>query len=142
VVAGWRRSQRQGGKHMDATYVIAGALAVWRVTHMLHEQWAAERALQGASGWHGTSLARTLLSFSGLSLVVAMPVALLLAPPGGALWVWWLALSAGAVLLDRVTARPAPRTEARADEAPVTDYPRLDLPDDTGWTPSSRPVPR
>lgn len=128
---------------MDASYVMAGALAVWRVTHMLNEQWVARRVLQGMHVGHGSSLARAALSFGGLSLVVALPAALLLAPPGGALPVWWLALSAGAILLDRLTARPVQRAEsAHADDMPVIDYPPLVLPDEGGWAPSGQPVSR
>ncbi|MDL2355988.1 MAG: hypothetical protein QFF03_12095 [Pseudomonadota bacterium] len=93
---------------MDAALyrLLLGVLAVWRITHLLQAEdgpWdlvvrLRARAGDGAAG-------RLMDCFYCLSLWIALPFALLL----GAGWrdqlLLWPALSAGAILLERVGAR-------------------------------------
>jgi hypothetical protein len=88
--------------------LLIAVLAVWRVTHLLWDEdgpWnilARLRRLAG-NGWFGT----VLDCFYCLSLWMAAPLG----------WLWghtwlerillWLALSAGAILLERITADPS-----------------------------------
>jgi hypothetical protein len=89
---------------VDLYRLVLGVLVVWRVTHLLFAEdgpWDAVIRLRrraGAGVWG------TLLDcFYCLSLWIAAPLALLL----GAGWVerllLWPALSAGAILLERLT---------------------------------------
>jgi hypothetical protein len=95
---------------MNATYwLILGILGVWRVTHLLYAEdgpfrlLARLRRLAGQGFWGGL-----LDCFYCLSLWMAVPFAWFL----GAEWkerlLLWPALSGGAILLERATARPAP----------------------------------
>jgi hypothetical protein len=82
---------------------VVGALAAWRLTHLLSREdgpgdiiaWA--RASLGA-GWVG----RLFDCFQCLSLFVAAPAALWLATRLADFWWAWLALSGAACLLDRL----------------------------------------
>src|SRR5574341_523721 len=87
-------------------WLVLGILCVWRVTHLLNAEegpWDVVVRLRrrvGVGFW-----GRLLDCFYCMSLWVAVPFALLL---GGA-WreklLLWLALSAGAILLERITDR-------------------------------------
>ena len=91
---------------MEVYRLLLGVLVVWRVTHLLVAEdgpWDVIIRLRrraGASVW-----GRLLDCFLCLSLWSAAPLALLL----GREWVerllLWPALSAGAILLERVTSR-------------------------------------
>ncbi len=93
---------------MTLVELIIGVLAVWRLTHLFQAEdgpWGLFlrlRRLAGSGFW-----GELLDCFYCLSLWFSLPVALLLA------WTWhetfliWLALSGGAILLERVTA-PTP----------------------------------
>jgi len=105
----------------------AAALAVWRLTHLLHAEAGPGEVIARLRDQAGTGLAgQALACFYCLSLWVAAPVAWLLPAgalggvPGGLLL--WLALSGAAVLLQRLT-EPVPQgspvAEGRAD--PVSD---------------------
>lgn len=105
------------------TLFLVGALAVWRVTHLLWaedgpaEIFARLRRLAG-SGFFG----RLLDCFYCLSLWVAVPFAYWL----GAGWIErgfiWLGLSGGAVLLERATApKPFAPPPALWHEKPLTE---------------------
>lgn len=83
---------------------LVGVLAVWRVTHLLHVEdgpWGVFSGLRAAAGvgfWGGL-----LGCFYCLSLWTAVPVAGWLARGPGEGVVVWLALSGGAILLERAT---------------------------------------
>lgn len=98
--------------------LLAATLAVWRLTHLLWDEdgpgdvFVRLRRLAGR-GFFG----RLIDCFYCSSLWVAAPFAWLL----GATWaerlVLWLALSGGAILLERVSApRPAPMAQAEWHE--------------------------
>lgn len=104
------------------TWMAIGALAVWRVTHLL----AAEdgpwdmlvrlRRRVGDGFWGGL-----LDCFYCLSLWVAVPVAWWAGENWAARAVLWPALSGGAILVERLTARP---------ESPAPPFFVEDPPDD------------
>lgn len=91
---------------MDGLRLVLGVLVVWRVTHLL----AAEdgpwdivirlRQRAGAGVW-----GRLLDCFYCLSLWIAAPLALLLGGGWAERLLLWPALSAGAILVQRVTMR-------------------------------------
>jgi hypothetical protein len=89
--------------------LVLGVLGVWRITHLLQAEdgpWdlvVRLRALAGAG-----MLGRLMDCFYCLSLWIALPFALLLGRFGAApieQLLLWPALSAGAILLERATAR-------------------------------------
>ncbi len=88
--------------------LLLATLAVWRVTHLLQAEdgpWDLSARLRHAAGpgfW-----GRLLDCFLCLSLWVAAPFAWLLGSNAAHAALCWPALSAGAILLERVTA-PAP----------------------------------
>jgi len=101
------------------TFLIA-VLAVWRVTHLL---WGEDgpfdifvrlRAIAGAGFF-----ARLLDCFYCLSLWVSAPPAWMLAATWTGRLLVWLALSGGAILLERVTARQPPAPPALWREEPL-----------------------
>ncbi|BDI05254.1 hypothetical protein [Sphaerotilus microaerophilus] len=113
----------------------AAALAVWRLTHLLHAEAGPGGVFARLRDLAGTGLAGQALGcFYCLSLWVAAPVAWLLPAgslggalggvPGGLLL--WLALSGAAVLLQRLT-EPAPLgapiAAVRADPAAALPWP-------------------
>ena len=87
-------------------WLAVGILAVWRITHLLHAEdgpWDAFvrlRRLAGEDAWGAL-----LDCFYCLSLWIAAPVALLV----GESWIErllvWPALSAGAILAERLTSK-------------------------------------
>jgi hypothetical protein len=91
---------------MHYYWLILGILAVWRITHLLHVEhgpWnliERLRSLAAAGFWHGL-----LGCFYCLSLWVAVPFALLLGEAWRERLLLWPALSAGAILLERFSAR-------------------------------------
>jgi len=87
--------------------LVLGILAVWRVTHLLNAEdgpWQLMIRLRRRAG-HGF-WAELLDCFFCLSLWVAVPFAVLLARRWTEGVLLWLALSAGAILLERFTTRP------------------------------------
>lgn len=82
-------------------WLVLGVLAVWRVTHLLHVEhgpWGAFFAIRKlAARFGGGSL---FDCFYCLSIWVAAPAALWLADGWGARGVIWMALSAGAILIE------------------------------------------
>lgn len=84
--------------------LLIGTLAVWRITHLFAAEdgpWDLLARLRRALG--AGFLGRLFDCFYCLSLWVAAPCALLLAEaPGERAWLW-LALSGGAILLERAT---------------------------------------
>lgn len=84
--------------------LILGVLGVWRVTHLLNAEdgpsdICVHLRRQLGSGWWG----RLLDCFYCLSLWIALPFALLLGQSWRERLLLLLALSAGAILLERVT---------------------------------------
>lgn len=91
---------------MDVFRFVLGVLVAWRMTHLLFAEdgpWNVVIRVRRKAG--GGGLGRVLDCFNCLSLWIAAPLAWLL---GGA-WVerliLWPALSAGAILIERVTSR-------------------------------------
>ncbi len=101
---------------------LLGVLAVWRITHLLQAEdgpWDVVVYLRrrvGAGFW-----GQLLDCFYCLSVWIAAPFALYLGETLGQRILLWLALSAGAILLERVTDRgygaaPALLIEESEDE--------------------------
>jgi hypothetical protein len=92
--------------HYSFRFVLA-TLAVWRITHMLSREdgpWdilAWVRRVLGAG-----TLGRLFACFYCLSVWVALPFAWFLNGSTAETFVGWLALSGGAVLLERLTQEP------------------------------------
>jgi hypothetical protein len=86
--------------------LVVGVLVVWRITHLLSAEdgpwdgviWLRRQA--GAGFW-----GKLLDCFYCLSLWIAAPFALLLAGGWTERLLLWPALSAGAILLERLTSR-------------------------------------
>ena len=87
-------------------WLLLGVLCVWRGTHLLHAEdgpWDLLRKLREALARGPSS--RLLDCFYCLSLWIAAPVAWLLGSGLEHRLFLWLALSAGAILIERVTNR-------------------------------------
>ena len=83
-----------------------GILAVWRVTHLLNAEDGPWDVLVRLCRGVGAGFWGSLLDcFYCLSLWTAAPFALFFAEGWREQLLWWLALSAGAILLQRVTQR-------------------------------------
>jgi hypothetical protein len=90
-------------------WLTIGALAVWRITHMLaHEDgpWDAVVHLRQAaeSGFWASAMDR----FNCLSLWVAIPFAFAIGDRWGEFILLWFALSGAAILVERATSPAAP----------------------------------
>ena len=85
--------------------LILGILGVWRVTHLLNAEdgprdiFVSFRRTMGSGFW-----GNLLDCFYCLSLWVAVPFAVMLGPTWRQDILLWLALSGGAILLERATA--------------------------------------
>jgi hypothetical protein len=125
---------------MDATSLILGALAVWRATHMLHAEAGPGEVFQRLREGAGTGLlGQSLACFYCLSLWLALPVAWVLGAPGAESVLLWLALSAAAILLERVTAQaPAAVEPVYTEDALDSDYPPIQPLDGGPLAPSAR----
>lgn len=91
---------------MDFYRLIIGILVAWRITHLLFAEdgpWDVIIRLrrQAGAGFWGTLLD----CFYCLSLWVAAPLALLLGSGWTGRLLLWPALSAGAILIERLTSR-------------------------------------
>lgn len=85
--------------------LIVSTLCVWRITHLLVAEdgpWDLVLHLRRAAG--DGFFGKLLDCFKCLSLWIAVPFAFLLAESVLDLLLHWLALSAGAILLERVSA--------------------------------------
>ncbi|HEY6253110.1 MAG TPA: DUF1360 domain-containing protein [Candidatus Angelobacter sp.] len=88
---------------------ILGALAVWRITHLLAAEDGPFNLIAGIRHQAGSGFWGTLLDcFYCLSIWIAVPFALLLARPWKQRLLLWLALSAAAIVVNRVLDRIAP----------------------------------
>lgn len=109
---------------MKFYWLVLGVLCVWRVTHLLHAEdgpWDLLVRLRRSVGngfWGGL-----LDCFYCLSLWIALPLALLLGQGWKERLLLWPALSAGAILLQRWTARP----EARPPDFYTEDEEKYDV---------------
>ena len=91
---------------MDFYRLVIGVLIVWRITHLLFAEdgpWDVTIWLrrQAGAGFWGTLLD----CFNCLSLWIAAPLALLLGGGWTERLLLWPALSAGAILVERLTSR-------------------------------------
>jgi hypothetical protein len=98
---------------VEAFWSVVGVLGVWRITHLLHAEdgpWDIVVKLRRSAG---TGMTGELLDcFYCLSLWVAVPFACLVGHGWTARLLLWPALSGGAIMLERVTARDAPAPAA------------------------------
>jgi hypothetical protein len=107
---------------MSLTGLVVGILGVWRVSHLLHAEngpWnIVERFRQriGAGFWGGL-----FSCFLCMSLWVSGPFALLLSGDWKQRLLLWPALSAGAILIERLSSRydaPLPAVYLEDEEKP------------------------
>ena len=83
--------------------LFLGALAVWRVTHLLNAEDGPGNILVNFRKWVGSGFWADLLDcFYCLSLWVAVPFAFLVGGTRKELLLVWLALSGAAILLERL----------------------------------------
>ena len=103
---------------MQFYWLTLGALAVWRLTHLLNAEDGPWETVVRLRVWLGPGFWGSLLDcFYCLSLWIALPFAL---ATGQSWWerlVLWPALSAGAILLERLTKPATP--VAMVEELPV-----------------------
>jgi hypothetical protein len=98
---------------VEAFWSVVGVLGVWRVTHLLHAEDGPWRIVAKLRQSAGTGMAGELLDcFYCLSLWVAVPFAWLVGHGWTARLLLWPALSGGAIMLERATAREAPAPSA------------------------------
>jgi hypothetical protein len=115
-------------------WLLLGVLGVWRLTHLLQAEdgpWdliLRLRRLAGDGFWGSL-----LDCFNCLSVWIAAPFAYLLGEGVGERLLLWLALSGGAILLQRVTEReadqpPALYYEEKGDENALLRPEKTELP--------------
>ncbi len=93
---------------MSPLSFLVATLALWRLTHLLNAEAGPWNLLARLRLFAGQSIAGQLLDcFYCLSLWIAAPVALLLHPSGKSALLLWPALSAGAILAERLTSPPS-----------------------------------
>jgi len=98
------------------TRLALGALATWRLTHLLaREDGPADVVVLLRSRAGGGRLGRLMDCFLCLSVWVAGPVALLVARTRREAFLTWIALSGAACLLERATAEPTSITPLAED---------------------------
>jgi hypothetical protein len=107
---------------MRALPTILSVLAVWRVTHLLHVEDGPFDIFQRVRVTAGTGLfGKVLDCFYCLSLWVAVPFALLQAASWLERGVLWLALSAAAILVQRIADANAPDRAVYVEATTLTD---------------------
>lgn len=100
---------------MKFYWLVLGILSVWRMTHLLHAEDGPWDLLVRLREAFGASLGGKLLDcFFCLSLWLAAPLAFFLGENLKERLLLWPALSAGAILLERL--------QARASSAPAAIY--------------------
>jgi hypothetical protein len=93
--------------------LILGSLTVWRVTHLLTSEdgpWDILVRLRRLAG--AGELGKLLDCFYCLSLWIAAPLAIVLGKGWRQRLLLWPALSAAAILLQRITEKPSPAQPA------------------------------
>lgn len=89
---------------MRVYWFVLSVLCVWRITHLLYAEDGPGDLLVRLRRCAGSGFAGKLLDcFFCLSLWVAAPLAFLVPETRLERLLWWPALSAGAILLERVT---------------------------------------
>ncbi len=106
----------------DSLTVAVSVLAVWRISHLFWGEDGPWQLLARFRRWLGRGFAGRLLDcFYCLSVWVAAPVAWWI----GSTWperaLLWPALSAGAILIERMTGPPAPPPPPVWHEQPLDD---------------------
>lgn len=103
---------------MSLYWFPLGVLAVWRVTHLLNAEDGPWGLVVRMRRWAGTGIFGSLMDcFQCLSLWVAIPFTFLLGGGWKECLLLWLALSAGAILAERLTSRgPAAVPPAHYEE--------------------------
>ena len=90
-------------------WLVLGILITWRITHLLSTESGPWDVLGKLRRFAGTSMFGELIGcFYCLSLWIAAPLAWLLAHGWRHRLLLWPALSAGAILLERLTSRNEP----------------------------------
>ena len=108
---------------MRAYWFALSVLCVWRITHLLYAENGPGDLLVRLRRFAGSGFAGKLLDcFYCLSLWVAAPLAFLVPETRLERLLWWPALSAGAILLERVTS-------PRRDDAPALYFEDKEKPD-------------
>ena len=93
-------------KSVDFYRLVVGILVVWRITHLLFAEDGPWDAIIWLRRQAGTGFWGKLLDcFYCLSLWIAAPLAMLLGSGWEGRLLLWPALSAGAILLERLTSR-------------------------------------
>jgi hypothetical protein len=111
---------------MGFYWLTLSVLCVWRITHLLHAEDGPWELLVGLRKLAGTGFGGKLLDcFYCLSLWVALPVAALIQGSRLERLLWWPALSAGAILLERISApRSRDASATYFEDAPVEGEPQ------------------
>ena len=107
---------------MPVYWLIVGTLAVWRATHLVSAEagpWEALSRLRRAAG--NGFLGKLLGCFYCSSLWIAAPVAALIGEGWQERALLWLAVSGGAILLERATTRDTQTPPATYFEDPEDD---------------------
>jgi hypothetical protein len=90
-------------------WLLIGILVTWRVTHLLSTENGSWNVFERMRRLAGTGFLGELLAcFYCLSLWIAAPLALVLAGGWRHRLLLWPALSAGAILLERIASRSEP----------------------------------
>ena len=88
---------------MQFYWLVLGILGVWRVTHLLHaEDGPANILMRFRRGLGSNMIGKAVSCFYCLSLWVSLPLACMLAQSWGERFLLWLAMSAGAILLQQI----------------------------------------
>jgi hypothetical protein len=98
-------------------------LCVWRITHLLHAEDGPWDLLVRLRRFAGTGVAGKMMDcFYCLSLWVALPIALMVPETRLERLLWWPALSAGAILLERTSSlQSADVTASYIEDVPLED---------------------
>jgi hypothetical protein len=89
---------------MRMDWFVLSVLCVWRITHLLNAEDGPGDLIVKLRRIAGDGFWGSLMDcFYCLSLWVAAPLAMLVPQTWGERLLWWPALSAGAILLERVT---------------------------------------
>jgi hypothetical protein len=105
---------------MSFYFFMLGALAVWRVTHLLHAEDGPGDLIAKIRAVAGRGLmGKAMDCFYCLSVWVAASIAGLLSEVWGERVLLWPALSGAAILLERLTSRSQPRAAFIEDAGDV-----------------------
>jgi hypothetical protein len=108
---------------MDPFEFLLGTLAVWRVTHLLQAEDGPGDVVVHLRRRAGTGFWGQLLDcFYCLSVWIAAPFAIYLGKTWSRKVLLWLALSAGAILLERATDRKQVEAQALYIEESEDEY--------------------